>query len=242
MKKTLISFLSILLLATGGAYAARCDFDKLEEGENLFINPNYVLCSVHAYNIGQTTNPTSSDQRGYMDEVVRLKTTIIAQQMKRQYDFLEMTIRRLETQLQKAMLTAKLEAAGVPTSNQANNNSSSNKLAGIQDCNALSQTSAMIDCLANNVLRMRENATARKDMSQVRKQLNTDINQLKTIATADSRNELNIKCSEQEIGKGWEQMLTCLNIMNAAIATKRDELARGNQNAMRQAQGYPGGS
>ncbi|MBQ1996847.1 MAG: hypothetical protein II238_00175, partial [Alphaproteobacteria bacterium] len=86
-----------------------------ENPNNDYIVPSLALCSTHVYNIGQTENPTY-ETRSIMQDVIALKTTVIAQQMYKQYEYLEAMIRRLKTQLEKATLTAALQAAGAKSS------------------------------------------------------------------------------------------------------------------------------
>ena len=80
--------------------------------DNEFINQRLALCTVHAYNVGLTQNPETPADRQLMNDVVALKSTIMMQQMKRQYDFLDVTVKRFKTQLEKAILTAQMQAAG----------------------------------------------------------------------------------------------------------------------------------
>lgn len=86
-----------------------------ENPNNDYIVPSLALCSTHVYNIGDTKNPTY-ETRSIMQDVIALKTTVIAQQMYKQYEYLEAMIRRLKTQLEKATLTASLQAAGAKSS------------------------------------------------------------------------------------------------------------------------------
>ena len=59
-----------------------------ENPNNDYIVPSLALCSTHVYNIGQTENPTY-ETRSIMQDVIALKTTVIAQQMYKQYEYLE---------------------------------------------------------------------------------------------------------------------------------------------------------
>ena len=94
---------------------------------NSYINPEIALCSTHVYNIRQTKNPSDATSKQAMRDVIALKTTLMTQQLEQQYDFLEATVSRLKTQLQKAVLTTNLEAAG------ASSSSSSGGIAGIAE-------------------------------------------------------------------------------------------------------------
>ncbi|MCL2338735.1 MAG: hypothetical protein FWC51_02150 [Proteobacteria bacterium] len=171
MKKILIAFLSILILPM----AARAAVDVTPDIKgNIFIKsdgstvqPYAALCSVHAYNIGQTVNP-SGELKATMDDVVKLKTTLLTLEMKRQYDMLDSTIKRLETQLQKAMLVAKLEAAGATPStggasggggaygSGATSPDGGRGIAGIQDCQTgYANPSDVYSCVSRNIQTIR---------------------------------------------------------------------------------------
>ena len=100
----------VLVMPVWAAASNGCDNYEYE-----YINPEVALCTVHAYNIGSEVNPDYS-RRSEMQEVIALKTTIITQQMYKQYEYLEAMIRRLKTQLEKATLTAALQAAGAKSS------------------------------------------------------------------------------------------------------------------------------
>lgn len=76
------------------------------------ITPALALCSTHAYNIGQTENPTAAADKQAMRDVIALKSTVIMQQMKKQYDYLDATISRLKTQLEREILTTNLLLRG----------------------------------------------------------------------------------------------------------------------------------
>ena len=90
------------------------------------INPEIALCSTHVYNIGQDQNRPSESDKQLMKNVVALKTTVMTQQMYKQYEYLNATLRRLKIQLEKATLNATLQAAGA----KSEGGSSSGGLAG----------------------------------------------------------------------------------------------------------------
>ncbi|MDR2412883.1 MAG: hypothetical protein LBD50_01580 [Rickettsiales bacterium] len=115
---------AVLCLAPCALFAATdtsCDDER-----NDFINQRLALCSTHVYNIGASQNPESLEVRQTMNEVVALKTTIMTQQIKKQYDALETTVKRLKTQLEKAILTASMEAAGASKEESSSNSRKSN--------------------------------------------------------------------------------------------------------------------
>lgn len=124
--------------------------------DNDMIVAELALCSTHAYNIGATKNPTGAD-KGYMRDVVAMKTTLITQQMYKQYEQMESMLRRLKTQLEKAVLTTSLEAKGATSSGTtavSNSYKSNNRniyMAGVRDCNNELSTVKVFECLRENV-------------------------------------------------------------------------------------------
>ena len=149
-----------------------------------YFNPAFGLCSVHSHNIAaldSTTqlpiNPTKSEETAQMNEVIAMKSTIIAQQLKEQYDQLNAVVKRFKTQLEKAVLTSKIE---VLTGNAASGNSgggasgsyNNNGLANAEDCYAVRQENAY-DCVARNLSKI--SSAAEKDITNARKQLDNDL-------------------------------------------------------------------
>ncbi len=154
------------------------------ESDCSFFNPAYALCSVHSYNIGFTNedesapaNPIDAEQISEMNEVIALKATVIAQQMKQQYDFLNATIKRFKTQLEKAVLTSKMEiltgtSATGSSSGSSYSSSSNNGLSNAEDC-AFETYDRVFDCLAKNMRLIQQEVD--KNQNAARKQLENDI-------------------------------------------------------------------
>ena len=167
------------------AYAANngCDNEANDR-----INPEIALCSTHVYNIGGTTNKASETDKQLMRNVVALKTTVMTQQMYKQYEYLETMIRRFKTQLEKAVLTTKLQAAGadtstaggssysgVGTSSTANYNRDSYVVVdGARDCNNETTRPAIYECLQSNISIV-INAANERNISDATRQLKKDI-------------------------------------------------------------------
>jgi hypothetical protein len=94
-----------------------------------------------------------------MQDIIALKTTVISQQMYKQYEYLEAMIRRLKTQLEKATLTASLQAAGASSSSSVSDSdsgwrSNDNDIfmeEGIENCNDSYEMTEMLDCVIRNV-------------------------------------------------------------------------------------------
>ena len=111
-----ISFGCLLPYMSLAASSNGCD--DLDKNDS--INPEIALCSTHVYNIKAVTNPDSNTAKSQlMKDVVALKSTIIMQQMYKQYEYLEATISRLKTQLRREILTSKLETAGASSSSSS---------------------------------------------------------------------------------------------------------------------------
>lgn len=180
MKIFNVVFGMLICLAPVGARAAG-DF------ECGYFNPAFGLCSTHSHNIGAMddktnlpVNPTKSEETAQMNDVIALKSTVIAQQLKEQYDALNAVIKRFKTQLEKAVLTSKIE---VITGNTASGNSgggasasgsyNNNGLANAEDCYAVEEAN-VYDCFSRNLAKISQ--AVDNDLTGARKQLNNDIN------------------------------------------------------------------
>lgn len=88
---------------------------------------------------------------GEMHEIIAMKTTVISQQMYKQYEYLSATLRRLKTQLEKATLTATLQAAGAKddTSSSGLLGGGSSKTSQYRDCSGKNMQGTL-DCLREN--------------------------------------------------------------------------------------------
>ncbi|MBO4683204.1 MAG: hypothetical protein J5611_01325 [Alphaproteobacteria bacterium] len=162
------------------------------------FSPAFVLCSVHSHNIGMTendnstrpANPESSEHIADMNEVIAYKSTVIAQQLKKQYDALNSVIKRFKTQLEKAILTSKMElVTGSSSSSSGYVGSSSNGnntgLARAQDC-AFETYEKVYDCLASNMRLIQQEAD--NDLNRARKQLEKDMEVMDAEGLCDDKN------------------------------------------------------
>ena len=141
-----------------------------EADECPYIRHTFGICDTHPYNIG-VTDPENLDvtTKEKMQEVIGLKTTVISQQMFKQYEYLEATMRRLKTQLEKAVLTASLEAAGANSDSSsgglAGGKSDSDKeiiLPGAENCYNSTSPSSAYSCIQNNLNLIRSNISTNK--------------------------------------------------------------------------------
>ena len=117
-----------------------------------------------------------------MRDVIAMKTTLITQQMYRQYEQMESMLRRLKTQLEKAVLTTGLEAKGASSSGSSLSGGASFKsddrnihMAGVKNCLNYYQDSEILKCYEDN-LNMIVNMSGNGDnvSSELKKQLVQD--------------------------------------------------------------------
>lgn len=160
-----------------------CDID-----DNMYINPLIAMCSTHVYNIGLDKNPTATDtaDRQNMKDIIALKTTIMTQQMKKQYDYLETTIKRFKTQLEKAILTNKMEASGAISSElKTTGATASNYL----NC-GFKNSSETIQCVRQNLSTVGNEISNKNENSSVsntiRKYLSNEANNVNAFLIPDT--------------------------------------------------------
>ena len=173
-----IMLVCVLGLATVPAYSADTGCD---DSGNDRINPMLALCSTHAYNAGQTKNQTSSAEKQLMRDIVALKTTVMMQQMYKQYEFLDATLSRMKTQLQREVLTTNLQAAGASSGAASGTGalvSGNNGVSGAENCRTAGSTSDVMSCLSRNLDRI-ITAINNADIGAARRQIETDLQTLR---------------------------------------------------------------
>ncbi len=219
-----ILFGMLICMAPAGGFAA-------EDIECGYFNPAFGLCSVHSHNVkyvdnttGMPTNPTKSEDVALMNEVIALKSTVIAQQLKEQYDQLNAIIKRFKTQLEKAVLTSKIEVA---TGNAASGNtgggssyaSANRGLANANDCSFV-EYDKVFDCLMGNLQKVQQAADS--DTVNARKQLEKDLGLMSNYSMCTTTNKdgknVNSSCNADatdyqskcgNYSSGRKQLQTC---------------------------------
>ena len=129
-------------------------------------------------------NPSESSSKAELQEIIALKTTVITQQLYKQYEYLSATLRRLKIQLEKAVLTANLEAAGAKdgesssskTGGLAGGSSSSDKQNGIylpnaQNCSLVYDPYVAYGCLQQNATIISQEYKTKNAVKQLRETL-----------------------------------------------------------------------
>lgn len=163
-----------------------------DDESNDRIIAELALCSTHAYNIGQDANPNNATDKQLMRDVVALKTTVITQQMDKQYEYMEATLRRFKTQLEKAILTTKLQAAGATTTTESGGSASGGGaysggsvnvrtqtpgqfIEEVQNCETIFEQSELYKCLADNYQKIYDQSKGGQSVSrELRQQLAND--------------------------------------------------------------------
>lgn len=183
MEKVKRFFAGVLVCLTVGGVGAvfAASNNGCDNEDNDRITPELALCSTHIYNIGGVENvPSTSADKQLMRDVVALKTTVMTQQMNKQYEYLEAMIRRFKTQLEKAVLTTSLQAKGASSSSSGSSSSFKSNdrsiyLAGVSNCNNELTSIKVFECLNNNlnqIYNMSNNGT--NLTMELRKQLAND--------------------------------------------------------------------
>lgn len=218
------------------AYAAidnGCD-----EKDNNYITPELALCSTHAYNIGITENPDDEANKQLIRDVVALKSTVMMQQMYKQYEYLDATLKRLKTQLEREILTSKLEAAGASSSSSTSSSLSSTSsdrnvvLIGAENCFLKSTPSDGLNCIQSNV-RIVLQAVSAGNIGEAYRQLQKDIEFAKSFGAinADSlkENGAAASCNETTLRAQRDSVNQCAYQLNIAVMNAIDNRNKSQQ-------------
>ena len=138
---------------------------------------------------------------GETKEMLALKITVVSQQMYKQYEYLNATIRRLKTQLEKAVYKSQLEAAGAK--NEEGSSSSSSGLLGgghnskssqYRDCSGKNRLSTA-ECLRENYTTLLSQINNKKCDQNAKKEL---VNGIETANVLLSKNNKLAGCRNSE--------------------------------------------
>ncbi|MBR1380452.1 MAG: hypothetical protein IJ560_02590 [Alphaproteobacteria bacterium] len=208
----------------GVAYSAD---NGCSDEDNEYINPELGLCSVHAYNVGRDKNG-GADERAIVQNVIALKSTIITQQMKQQYDYMDAMLKRFRIQLEKAVLQAKATANGATPSGSSVTASgdrfvSSDRnifIAGVQNCNNELTQIKVYECLNNNINTLYNSSNNGANVTpELRKQLAQDYR----LATGKKSDETGDKCVNEKTMIKKADFQECLDSLRSEIRKKYDE-------------------
>lgn len=202
--------------------------------DNDRIVAELALCSTHVYNIGDVANPTNDTNRQLMRDVVALKTTVMTQQMKKQYDYLDATIRRFKTQLEKAILTTQLQAAGAADASSGGVSGVSKDrnvvLIGAENCLLKSSTSAGLQCIQSNI-RIVLQAVSAGNIGEAYRQLQKDLefaSAFGVLKDKDGKDVKPAKCANMTAQR--DKVNDCAYELNIAVMQKIEDSNRQQQN------------
>lgn len=203
------------------------------EDENDAIVAELALCSTHAYNIGEMKNPTNADGKQLMNDVIAMKTTVITQQLYKQYEQMESMLARFKTQLEKAVLTSSMGAAGAKTDDgddggSYRSNDKSIILSGATNCLQVwsNGTDAALDCLGRNV-QLIITAINAGNATDARKQLKKEIDALKTISGNKYTPDAETDCGKVEKDvKDKTTVMNCAYELNGKVISLKEQRKR----------------
>ncbi len=190
-----------------------------------FVSQTYAICDTHQYNFGLPANSEhelDSEEKSGIKEIIGLKTTVISQQMYKQYEYLNATMRRLKTQLEKSVLLANLEAAGAKKEDGAGSASGSSsddrrvKLPGAENCYNSTTPKTRLACLQQNINLIRSNLDTNK--TNARKQLVETVKVANLVGfneTKLGKDDVGVKrCQDNKFNNkpGMQECLDALNV------------------------------
>lgn len=232
MKKIWLKFLSVLCVGAVFVAPVWGADNGCDNPANDMITPELALCSTHVYNIGALTNP-SETERGLMQDVIAMKTTLIAQQMYRQYEQMESMLSRLKTQMEKAVFTSNLQVASGGGNSSDSGGGTSYKsndkniyLAGVRNCLNVYQDADILKCYEENLNAVINSSRNGNDVStDLKRQLAHDFENLAGITFSGNsacKDLVDVKCYNKT-ADGTTQMMskkdfnTCLNKMRTCL-------------------------
>ena len=211
------------------------------DDENNRIVPVLALCSSHTYNIGLPYNPTTDSDKQLMRDVVAMKSTIMMQQMYKQYQFLESTLSRLKTQLEREILTSQLQAAGAASGDSSSSASASTQdrnvyIVGASNCNNAATTADVFTCLRNNYNLINSMSNSGTNLTiELRRQLAYDYSIMKDntpveVEPVSVGSNPNFDCTDYQNITGRDAFQKCMNSLVSGIRKATTELSKQTTN------------
>ena len=227
MKKSMLKFLLsvravLIALVVCMPFSGRAD-DSCADESNDAIAPEFALCSVHAYNIGETTNP-GAENRALMKDIIAMKTTVVTQQMYKQYEQMESMLRRFKTQLEKAVTMSKFEMAGADsekTSSSSGSYASNNSrihITGAQDCSRIYNDADILRCYQTNIDLIEQLSNYGADVTkELKEQLVDDYNGLLTLKHDDESCTKDERCVKVNSAMTKKVFNDCMNTYRTCL-------------------------
>ena len=179
-----------------------CTVDCYDMNQDVsYVAPVFALCDTHAYNIQYSNNNflDTSDIKEKMNKVIGLKTTVIAQQMYKQYNMLEKMIRQVKIMLEKETLRASLQVAGGTSDDGAD---SSFAEAEFDNCRAKGDDSSVLSCLRSNFAQYGDYVNKGNRKASVIKAMKADSDVLEIYCSSENKDCLKATvCDNMKSGK-----------------------------------------
>ena len=187
-----------------------------------YVSPIYALCNVHRYNLADDdiTNPTDAETKEKVRQNVALKTTVIAQQMYKQYVMVESMIKRLKIQLEKAVLNANLQVAGGTSSKSSDDTVK----VEFESCGSKADDTTVLNCLRGNLAKYEPFKEKRKMNNTLRRAMANDA---KTLQLWADDNSIGTSCSES---MDISRMEDCYNQLAKGISDFNKKIKNESQN------------
>lgn len=234
MKKIFVGLVAVMLISPVVADDHCTDIDRYP-----YISHELALCSTHAYNAKFTNNDDmTQNDRSDMNQIIALKSTIISQQLYKQYESLDKLIKKLRTQLEKAVLTANLEASGATPAKSSGSDSASSFssndrnvfMAGVKNCNSEATVSAVFSCLQSNYTTIyNTSGNGTKITSDLRKQLANDYTLAYDSMPVGATKIENEKCKKANNITGRDVFQKCLDNFITLIRNANSTLTSSKQ-------------
>ena len=215
--------------------------DNPTENGCSYINQVYAICDTHPFNSGGdetwAQNAISADDSEKMHRIIGLKITVISQQMYKQYEYLNATLRRLKTQLQKAVLTSNLEAAGAKSENSSsggglvganNNDDKTLYLAGAENCSNKTSYESGYSCLQTNISLIISSVSSNK--KKACQQLGSTLESAKLWLGVNLKENKESNCYKNKISScGKEEIVSCAQELNIEVIKKKEDQTANKQ-------------
>lgn len=222
-----------VLVAAVLAMPAMAADNGCDDEDNDKITPELALCSTHAYNLGLAQNPQTDADKYDMKNIIALKTTVMTQQLNKQYEYLESMIRRFKIQLEKAVLTTKLETSGAAASSDTgagrvsvNSDDKYVVLPGVENCMLKSSVETALSCMQSNA-RITITAVNSGNVRDAYKQLEKDMDVAYNWEFIDRTKPI-AECESMAVGRK-DSVLACAQALNVKLSRYASEMAAKKQ-------------
>ncbi|MBR2342338.1 MAG: hypothetical protein IKA73_02660 [Alphaproteobacteria bacterium] len=221
-----------VLVAAVLAMPAMAADNGCDDEDNDKITPELALCSTHAYNLGLAQNPQTDADKYDMKNIIALKTTVMTQQLNKQYEYLESMIRRFKIQLEKAVLTTKLETSGAAAAGSTTGGTSARSddkyvvLPGVENCMLKSSVETALSCMQSNA-RITITAVNSGNVRDAYKQLEKDMVVAYNWEFIDREKPI-ADCESMAVGRK-DSVLACAQALNVKLSRYASEMAAKKQ-------------